>query len=522
MDSRSSARFLWSLLRARWGLATCSALAGALWLLCPAVIPLAIGGAIDDGVATRDAGALLGWVAIILTLGVLQAAAGAAQSWTAHTLWVHGAYATQDAVIRHAADLGSTLPKRLRAGEVVAMSTDDIDSVGNLFEVFGRMIGAVMSFAVLAVALLHQSILLGTVALVGVPIAVLGIGPILRPLQRRKETQRDRLSEVNSMGSDIVGGLRVLRGIGGEQSFLARFRGASRQVADAGINVGRAESWLAAAEVALPGLVTLIVTVLGAKLAIDGTISVGVLVAFYGASAFLVIPVQTATEAAEAYSAAMVAAGRASKLLRMRSEFPQPAAPEPLPEGALSLADGTLRIPAGKLTVLPPDRARAERLTGFAHGEVTVAGIPIDHIDRDELRRRVVLVLSDALWFSGPVGDELALGSALPVEWAVHAACAEDVIAGFPDGLREVISERGRSVSGGQRQRLLLARALTLDPDVLVLDEPTASVDAHTEQRIAERVAELRAGRTTVVFTSSPLWRVVAEHVPEHENGDAR
>lgn len=83
----------------------------------------------------------------------------------------------------------------------------------------------------------------------------------------------------------------------------------------------------------------------------------------------------------------------------------------------------------------------------------------------------------------------------------------------LPNGVDEVIGERGREVSGGQRQRLNLARALATGADVLLLDEPTSAVDAHTEARITERVAKLRRGKTTVVFSQSPLWTHVADVV---------
>ncbi len=486
-------------------------MSGACALLPTAVLPLAIGAAIDDGIAAGNLDHLLGWVGAVLALAVLQSSASAALTWTSHTMWIHGAVYAQTALITQTVRLGATLPKKVRTGDVVAIGSEDVYSIGDSVEALGRTVGAIVSFGVIAGALITISPVLGAVALVGVPLAVLGIGPLLRPLRRRKETQREKLSEVTAMGADIVAGLRILRGIGGERRFLARFVATSRQVRDAGLQVGRVQSWLAATEVVFPGLITVTVTWLGARLAVDGAISPGELIAFYGMSAFLVIPVRTATEAGEALSTALVAANRIDALLRRTPEPVVHGSPVPLPAGALALSAGELWLPAGALSVLPPDRELAQRLAGFAPSEVRAGGVPLHRVDRAELRRRIVLVLGDDLWFSGPVGAELGAGSAVSVERAVHSADATDVIAALPDGYAEVLSERGRSVSGGQRQRLLLARALTLDPDVLVLDEPTSAVDAHTETRIAHRVAQLRSGRTTVVLTSSPLWRQVAD-----------
>jgi ABC-type multidrug transport system fused ATPase/permease subunit len=110
--------------------------------------------------------------------------------------------------------------------------------------------------------------------------------------------------------------------------------------------------------------------------------------------------------------------------------------------------------------------------------------------------------------FSGTLRDELAVRGHeddADLMTALSTASAEDVLDALPDGLGAEVEEKGRSFSGGQRQRLVLARALVADPDVLVLVEPTSAVDAHTEARIAARLNEARAGRTTVVMTSSPL-----------------
>jgi ABC-type multidrug transport system fused ATPase/permease subunit len=102
---------------------------------------------------------------------------------------------------------------------------------------------------------------------------------------------------------------------------------------------------------------------------------------------------------------------------------------------------------------------------------------------------------------------------------ALEAAAATDIIEGLTDGLRTELPERGRTLSGGQRQRIVLAAALRADPDVLVLDEPTSAVDAHTEAVIGGRLRALRAGRTTVVFSTSPFLLEQADTVAFLDGG---
>jgi ABC-type multidrug transport system fused ATPase/permease subunit len=115
-------------------------------------------------------------------------------------------------------------------------------------------------------------------------------------------------------------------------------------------------------------------------------------------------------------------------------------------------------------------------------------------------------VEAEPVILSGTVRGLLGAGApAASVVSALRAACAEDVIEGLPEGLDTELPERARTLSGGQRQRLVLAQALVADPEVLVLVEPTSAVDAHTESLIASRLGVARAGRTTVVFSTSPL-----------------
>jgi ABC-type multidrug transport system fused ATPase/permease subunit len=510
-------RLLAALLRARAGLAAAACVLGAIWLLPGALLPLVIGGTVE---VIGDRGPLLGRLGLILGLGVLQAVFGSALIFAVHGMWIHGATATQHAVADHAARLGASLPAQAATGDVMAISSSDIARIGNLLEVLGRLAGSVVAFLTIGIALLLTSPLLGAVALVGVPFAVLSIGKLVAALQRRRAAQREELSDVNAIAADIVSGLRILRGIGGERQFLSRFRTASQRVRSAGIEVARSESWLAGAEVLLPGLVTVAITWLGARLAAAGTIDIGELVSFYAASAFLIVPVSTATEATGAFASALVSAKKVCDVLSLAPLLKDPPDPVALPAGPLELHDSETGFTAvaGKLTVIDAGakaEALAARMARFADPapgqRVLVSGVPADRIALAELRARVVYAHNQDLWFSGILREQL-IPSRRAGE-ALRAADAEEIVAGFPDGLDEMIGARGREVSGGQRQRLILARALALAADALLLDEPTSAVDTHTEACITELVAETRRGKTTVVFTESPLWTRVADEV---------
>ena len=140
------------------------------------------------------------------------------------------------------------------------------------------------------------------------------------------------------------------------------------------------------------------------------------------------------------------------------------------------------------------------------------------------MRRRIVVSEADPIIFSGTLRRELdpwerADGDDERIHTAIAVANAEDVIEALPEGLDAYVDERGRSFSGGQRQRLVLARALLSDAEVLVLVEPTSAVDAHTEARIARRLREARVGKTTVVITASPLMLDQTDRVFFVEDG---
>jgi ABC-type multidrug transport system fused ATPase/permease subunit len=427
-------------------------------------------------------------------------------------------------VSHHAARSGPAVRSRFTTGEVVATVSNDALRAGGAYDITARLAGAVAAYFVVAAVLLSSSTLLGIVVLLGVPVLVGSLSLVIRPLQARQREQREQVGQLTALGADTVAGLRVLRGIGGERVFLDRYRRSSQDVRRAGVRVALPQSTLDSAQVLLPGIFIVIVTWLGARLAIDGTISPGELVAFYGYAAFLMIPLRVAAEAVDKITRALVGAQRMLAILRLEPLVAEPATPAPEPGTDVPLVDERtgVVVEPGLLTCVvtpsPEEGARlADRLGRFVDdGVVTLGGVRLDELPVASVRRRIVVSETDPLIFSGRLRDELdPWGRATDEELleAIALASAEDVLDSLPEGLDGHVEERGRSLSGGQRQRLVLARALLADAEILVLVDPTSAVDAHTEARIARRLHEARSGRTTVVVTASPLVLDQADRV---------
>ncbi|WP_426246912.1 ABC transporter ATP-binding protein [Nocardioides sp. LHG3406-4] len=525
-DHRSPGRFLWWLAKGQWRTLAGGMAFGVVWMGAQAVMPAALGRAIDKGVAAKDSDALLKWALIMLAIGLVQAVSGIMRHRFAVTNWLTTAYRTVQLVGRQAVHLGGTLPRKVSTGEVVAIGTSDLSHLGQVMDVTARFAGAIVSFLLVSVILLSTSVTLGLVVLVGVPLLMLPVGPLLKPLQTRSAHQRQLMGELSNTASDIVSGLRVLRGIGGEQVFLGRYRRQSQTTRRAGVEVARVQSVLDALQVLLPGVFVVLVVWLGARYAVQGQISAGELVAFYGYAAFLMIPLRTVTEFANKLIRGRVSARRVCTVLALTPDYSGPADPAPSPPTGSDLYDARtgLLIAAGRITAIvseQPDAAAelADRL-GMAHAEidddVTLGGVPLTRLSREEVRRRIVVSDTGTALFSGRLGDRLDVtgtGGEERVRRALATASGDDIMDALPDGLDTVVTERGRSFSGGQQQRLVLARVLTSDPEVLVLVEPTSAVDAHTEARIASRLRAHRTGRTTVITTSSPLMLDAVDEV---------
>ena len=547
-------RLLLWLVRRQWRTVLGGAAFGIPWMLSIALVPAAIGKAIDDGLVARDGRALVLWSAVILGMGLVSAATTNLRHWFAVRNWLFAAFRSAIVTERAVRRAGPALTREKPAGEVLTAFANDFWKVGMVFDVSARFAGAIASFVVVSVILLSGSVLLGLVMLVGGPLLLASLAFVMRPLQKRQEAQRTESGELTALGADTVTGLRVLRGVGGKETFLSRYAGQSGRVRAAGVRLSGVQAMLDASQVLLPGVFVVVVTGLGAHLAVAGDISPGQLVAFYGYTAFLTMPLRTATEFVNKLITSRVMARRLVSILAVEPDHAPTPAPAftgaPVGSGSsvgsgllpparpvgLASSDADLvdpesgvRVVPGELTAIVSARpeesaaiaARLGRTVPGRHG-VTWAGVALDDVPIEDVRLTIVVSQADPHLFSGPVRRELgALGQpdddALLA--ALHTADAMDAVESIDGGLDGELEERGRSLSGGQRQRLALVRALVRDPEVLVLVEPTSAVDAHTEARIAERIPKHRNGSTTVVVTASPLLLDRADRVLLIEDG---
>ncbi|MGC4755743.1 ABC transporter ATP-binding protein [Micromonospora trifolii] len=522
-------RYLWWLARCQPWRVLRGSLIGTAWMIGLSVRPYLIARAVDDGLRARDTQALALWVAAIVVAGVGLSYLGIMRHRTMTFLREDAKARSAEVLLRHLSRIGAVLPRRVGAGEVSTIGGSDIDWTAQVLTLTGPGVGAIIAYGVIAVVLWSISPMLALCVLVGMPVVALIVGPLLRRLEQVESVYRRQQGALTARSGDIVAGLRVLAGVGGRDLFARRYAARSQELRTEGYRVGAVNSWIDAATVAIPGLFLAAVVWLTARMAVTGDVTIGELVAVYGYVATLIVPVWFLLEGSYQLIRGRVAARRITDLLtvtpddvggpgrRWPGALPEARRPAGLaaPEGPADLHDPAtgLTVRAGQLTAVAADDpaaavALADRLGRYVASDVTWGGVPLREVALDEVRARILVADHDSYLFAGTLRDILRAGADGDDERigeALRTASAQDVVDALPAGLDTPIDARARTLSGGQRQRLRLARALSSEPEVLILVDPTSAVDAHTEARIAERLRAARAGRTTVVIATSPL-----------------
>ncbi len=536
---------------------TLATLAACTSNIIQAIVPAFLGQALDAGIENGLNGRVWGIGALLLVLFVVYAIGDTMLSYFGVTAWMRTAFDVDRLVGRQISATGKDLSRQVSTGEVATIIASDADYLGKLIEHLPALLGAAASFLVVAVLMLRTSVSLGLIVILGMPLVAAIVTLVIRPLQKRQAVQREAQSAVTTITTDTVAGLRILRGIGGEDVFARRYRDASQELRRRGVEVASSQATLMTLQVLLPGLFAAIVVWVAARMAVAGSLTPGGLITFYGYTAYLSWPLWVFTSSVQDYTRAVVGARRLSRLLEVAPAAGSlverlnldPAAAHPVSGDLVDTGSG-LRLEEGRMTALvcPDPQVSADlatRLGRFtdAGPTVTLAGRPLTTMPLEQVRASVVVSGATAQLFTGTLREALdvrggpdpqpagledlvraeterttgadvdqqvrpqereAPGDDRLIE-AIGIADAGDVLTSLSEGLAGMITEKGRSLSGGQRQRVALARALLTEAPTLVLIEPTSALDSHTEARVAAQVHRARAGRTTIVVTASPL-----------------
>lgn len=515
-----------------------------------ALVPLGLGKLLDSGLERGLGWHLMPWTLTLLGLAMVAALGYATQHMVEAGTYLQGTVTSGRAVHHRVAYCGNAVREEVPAGDVVATIATDGEYIGEAQSFIASLISTLVSTVVVGVLMLEVSVPLGLLVLIGLPLVVASLSFIIKPLQERQAIQREAQGKLATLGTDAVAGLRILRGIGGEDEFIRRYREQSQTVRVLGNKVAVTQALLNALRMGLPGAFMTVVVAVAAFMVFDGRITAGDLVAFYGYTSFLSTPLMSATMAIQVGTRAWVAAKKIAKI-----HSAEPIVSDERNCGAqvdfarAELRDGTsgVTVNPGLITALvcqdPDESARvAARLARTNDDDdVRYGGVDARTLPLEQVREHVVLTTAENHLFNGTLRDNLH-GANAPLhtcssleqliysnvlsnhasnsEWkvacqpqpddgellhAMHVADAQDVLDSIPGGLDGMIAEKGRSLSGGQRQRVALARAIATNADVFIAIEPTSAVDSHTESRIARRLVEQRAGRTTVLVTASPL-----------------
>ncbi|HTI22566.1 MAG TPA: ABC transporter ATP-binding protein [Kutzneria sp.] len=495
-----------------------------------ALVPVVIGVVIDQAVAGASVLTLVLWLAV---LGLLFAGLSTSYRW--------GARFAERGAERAAHELRLDITRRVLhpgggaealAGELVSIGTSDAKRVGGFNGVLPFGAAGLAGLLVTAIALLTRSIPLGLLVLLGTP-PILYIAHLIgKPLERRSEAEQERSAFASGVATDLVAGLRVLKGVGAERAAVDRYRRTSQDSLRATLRAARAQAWHNGALLALTGIFIAVVALVGGTLAAAGSISIGDLVAAVGLAQYMITPFSIFSWVNGELAQARASAGRIADVLNAppsvspgSGDLPTPSTGHvqvrALSRGALRDVDFEAR-PGELLGVVATDPAAATDLLDClgrsvdpVAGSVSVDAVDLSTVDPSRVREVVLIASHDADLFAGTIAENIG-----PVTAEALTAAAVDEVAGaLPDGVATAVTERGRSLSGGQRQRVALARALAVDAPVLVLHDPTTAVDTVTEARIAAGLAELRRGRTTIIVTTSPALLAATDRVVLLDDG---
>ena len=517
-------------------------------ILGTAAIPWLIGRAIDD-IDAHDKSGLETLCAALILAGLVRLVFSVVRRIVSGNVSLAVEYDMRNGLYAHLQALELGFFDRQQTGQLMSRATVDLQSI-RFFLGYGFVWIAQSALTILfaAVAMFALDPGLAAMSLVPVPFVVVVAFRYGRRSRPAIQEVQQRIGELTAEAEENVSGVRVVKSFAAEPRQLERFRRQVGRVFEQAMYSTRLSAFYQPFIGFLPQLGLAAILAVGGRAVINGTLTTGGFTAFYTYLLMLIGPMRSLGIALGFGQRATASGVRLFEILDRTPRLASPPDAPPLPEGngqvelrhvSFAYEDGPpvlrdidLVVDGGTTVALVgatgSGKSSLVSLLGRNYdvtgGSVLVDGADVRDVELNSLRSQIGVVTDDPFLFSASIHDNIAYGrpdaTREQVEQAAERAQAASFIAELPEGYDTVVGERGLTLSGGQRQRIAIARALVIDPRVLVLDDATSSVDATTELAIKEALREAMRGRTTFVIAHRLSTIALADDIVVLENGD--
>jgi len=505
---------------------------------------------IDDGITARQmpvvVWASVGMVVLAVAGSVFTFLQGMLSARTAQGV----AYDLRNQLYTRIQSLSFSYHDRAQTGQLLTRATSDVEMV-HMFVGMGfvQMLSAILMMGGSIALLFSTDWQLALIILVLVPVTFGFFAFIARKGQPLFKQVQQRLADLNTVLQENLAGVRVVKAFAREVHESQRYAGANQRLYDLNVVVGRLFALAMPFVFMLANLALLAVYWVGGYQAIAGHLSVGKLVAFANYMLMAFFPMFMLGMIMAMISQAGASAERIFEILDAQSEVIEKPGAADLPpmRGRVAFEGVSFRYFSGGEPVLKDVSFEAEpgqvvallgatgsgkstiinlipRFYDVTGGRVTVDGYDVRDVTLESLRKQIGIVLQETTLFAGTIRENIAFGrpeaSLEEIVAVAKAAEAHDFVVSFPDGYDTLVGERGVTLSGGQKQRIAIARALLLNPRILILDDATSSVDYETEYRIQQALERLMEGRTSFVIAQRIATVLNADQILVLERGE--
>ncbi|HEY3766113.1 MAG TPA: ABC transporter ATP-binding protein [Gaiellales bacterium] len=512
-------------------------------------IPYLTGRAIDDTRGPRhDRHALLIDASLIVAAGAVQGVLMFWRRYLAGRLSLSVEYDLRNAMYAHLQRLSFGFYDRHQTGQLMSRATVDLQAV-RIFLGYGLVFFSqnIVTVFIVVGALFAIDWQLALIALAASPLMMFTAYRYSRVSHPVLKDVQQRVADVTTHAEENIVGVRVVKAFAQEDREIGRFRVLAGRVFDQAVHAARIQARYVPLLQSLPSLAQGAVLLVGGYAVIHGSLSLGSFFAVNGYLLLLVVPLRSAGMWVGQYQRAMASGERIFEVLDVDRDIVEPADAPPLPPGPGRIHfEGVefgyepdrpvlrgidLDIEAGStVALIGPTGCGKTTLTALiprfydvGAGRITVDGADVRSVTLASLRGDVGIVSQDTFLFSTTVAENIAYGTpdATPeqIVTAARQAQAHEFVCDLPDGYDTRVGERGLTLSGGQRQRIAIARALLMNPRILILDDATASVDATTEAKIKLALREVMKGRTTLIIAHRLSTISLAERVVVLDGG---